>query len=166
MTMRLIRSRKWRAAVVVWLLAAACVGSALYHFWPEVDRLLDREARRRRHLRSHDPVCRDLAAGRFAEGSSVEDLIAAHPPERVVRAGPYTMVRYKPTFRYNGPSGGATLVAKNGGLVSAEVGWTGPDHLNLFNRMSRADEFEFQHLLIVRSAASRGVVEAAPAGGP
>lgn len=157
--MRLLRSRKWRAAAITLTVLAAGCGGFLYRYWDEVKAYADREYRRYWHADGSDAFCRDMASGRFRAGDSVEDLIAAHPPQQICHIGQYTILRIKSRSRgVSYPPGGGHVVAKDGRLARVSLGnWDAFGAVELFNTLTPADEAA---MLAGRIALSRAQQEA------
>lgn len=80
---------------------------------------LDRQVRFYHYRTGDKPILADLAAGRVKLGDPVEDVLAAHPPTRLVRHDEYVTASYSYGTGHQGEV--VVLIAKHGKLVSGKL---------------------------------------------
>lgn len=109
--MRLLpRSLKWRTRLLTLLGLAGVIGTALYVWWRPITGFVSQRVATVEFWNDPDPLTRGLARGEFREGSPVDELIAAHPPQHTIVYDRYTQLDYP---------NGVTVLARDGRLVYA-----------------------------------------------
>jgi hypothetical protein len=127
------RSLKWRTILLTLLGLVAVGGTAGYVWWRPIRGYVSNQMEIWKDRDSEHPVTRGLARGEIRAGSSVEELIATHPPKRVARHGRFVDVTY---------ADGPCLTAMDGKLVLAYLGWCSQSTV-YFNHLSPAEEREW-----------------------
>jgi hypothetical protein len=115
---RLLRSRKWRAAILTWAAMLLIGGAIGYQYRSEIEAYFDWHYKLYQIGRQEDGVRRDLARGTFRKGTPVDELFAMYTPEELYRNERLVIAHYRHGF---GPKGirQTTVAAKDGRLVSA-----------------------------------------------
>lgn len=159
------RSLKWRT-ILFTLVGLLSIGLSVWATWGRDIEFAIREQMaihenqlRIRNLREdQDPVMRGLARGEIRAGDSVEELIAAHPPERVARHERYVELEYSFWLK---------VVAKDGQLVMAVLRGAGacsPSTV-FFNHLTANDELAIETWASNQRFAERQMCHQAVGGG-
>lgn len=149
--MRILRSRKWRAAVLTGAVFAVTAGGVLYRHWPAVTAYVERELWLAKYRRNAAPVARGLADGSIKAGDSVDEVIAAYPPKRLAYQGPYTYVEYQVPHPSSGRPVECRLYAIDGKLVQALIGPFEPSGNDVvFDTVTTAESFRMSGFLQAR----------------
>lgn len=127
------KSLKWRTTLLTLLGLVAVGGTVGYVWWRPIGGCVSNQMQIWKDRDSAHPVTRGLARGEIRAGSSVDELIAAHPPKRVERHGRFMDLRY---------ADGPTVTAMDGKLILAQLGWCSHSTI-YFNRLSLAEEKEW-----------------------
>lgn len=128
------KSLKWRTILLTLLGLMGVIGTAGYVWWRPINRYVYNQLQIMHERDSADPVARGLARGEIRAGSSVDDLIAAHPPKRVDHFGRFTDVTYPNSL---------TVIAVDGKLTFAQYGWCSHSTI-FFNHFTPADAQEYE----------------------
>jgi hypothetical protein len=136
------KSLRGRTNLLTLLGLVAVVGTAGYVWWRPINGYVYHQLRIIRERDSAHPVARGLARGEIRAGSSVDDLIAAHPPKRVDRFGRFADVTYDDCL---------TLIAVDGKLVFARHGWCSHSTI-FFNHFTPADSQEYEACSVAEDA--------------
>jgi hypothetical protein len=128
------KSLKGRTILLTLLGLMGVIGTAGYVWWRPIRGYVHNQLQIIRERDSDDPVVRGLARGEIRAGSSLDDLIAAHPPKRVERFGRFADVYF---------ANGVMVIAVDGKLVFAREGWC--SHCTVFfNHFTPADSQEYE----------------------
>jgi hypothetical protein len=130
------KSLKWRT-ILLTLLGLVAVGGTVVYVWGRPIKNHVREQLEIFGLRD-DPhlVTRGLARGEIGPNTSIEELIACHPPDEVLRSGRFVRASYF-TDR-----GGTHVVAVNGRPARASFCALG-QHTTIFDHLTREEDRTF-----------------------
>lgn len=165
--MRIILSKKWRAALLTWLILLVAGTSFVYRNGLQVYGYLRERFWYSVFASGSGDVRSDLANGRFTVGSPVEDIIAAYPPRSIVRNSKFTGLQYYRINRWSEPDidphqrGESTWVwARDGRIIAAGTGWYlgQGGQLNLLGELTRADRLLFLALQTAEDRDSLGSI--------
>lgn len=108
------QSAKWRTILLTLWALVATMGTVWYFHGLEIKWYVARQVSIYRLRDSEHPVTRMIARGELQRGTGLEEVIAAHPPERVRHYGGITVATY---------ADGLVLTALRGKVVQAVHGW-------------------------------------------
>ena len=104
------KSLKWRTILLTLLALVAVIGTVLYVWWRPITGFVSQRVATVEFWDDSDPLTRGLARGEIREGSQVDELIAAYPPQHTIVYDRYTQLHYQ---------NGVAVLARDGRLAHA-----------------------------------------------
>lgn len=126
------RSLKWRVRLLTLLGLAAVGGSVWSVFGRKISFSVENQWAIFGLRDDPHPVTRGLARGEIGPHTPIEELIAAHPPDELIRSGRFV------TASYYSDRGGTHVVAVDGRVAQARL--CGSQYVYFFDHLT-TDEF-------------------------